>query len=184
MEPIEFNNRNNPDLKKQLTFLIKREFYVTYYRGIKFSYYLIGATLILLGVLQFTPSDDLIVLKSMSIISLTLTWACTLIYLLIILIKWFKRYLWRNKSIVAANKQDVVYKLYFNEEKIFFEGPTYKTEMSWDHYTYWTENNNSIFIFPANNLYDCVYYSVSDLGVNNYILFKNIAALKLKRLSE
>ena len=184
MNPIEFKNKNNPDYEAQLSYLIKREFHVTYYRIRRYPYFLLGATVILLGLLQFTEPDNFIVLKSVSIALLTIVWLCSLIYLTAILIKWVKRNLWKKKSIAFAQKNESTYTLYFDEEKISFSGPNYKTELAWEYYQYWTEKNNSIFIFPPGSLYNAIYYSIVDLGVDNYKLLKDIASSKLTELSK
>jgi hypothetical protein len=184
MEPIEFINRENPDYENQLTYLIKREFFVTYHKLRKFTYYLIGATLIAFGIILFTPSNSLITIKALSILLLSLIWLITILFAIPILLKWYKRYKWKMNSIAFAKNDDHSYKLYFNEEKISFETTKYKTELSWDYYTYWIEHKNSIFIFPKSNIYEAVYYSASDLGAENYLYLKNIASTKLIRLDE
>ena len=183
MIQIEFTNRSNPDYKTQLSFLIKKEFYVTYYKFRKYPYFLIGATIILLGLLQFTGVNNFITLKSVSIFVLIISWIFAIIYITTILIKWFKRQLWKQKSIAFSLKPNLGYIFYFDEEKIAFTTPTYKTEFVWEYYKYWVENNNSIFIFPPNSIYDAVYFSTADLGNENYKQLKEIASSKLINLS-
>ena len=184
MEPIEFSNSNNPDHEAQLTYLIKREFYVTYYRLRKYPYYLIAITIIILALLQFTPSDNLIILKSVSIVMLILVWFFTLIFLTTVLIKWYRRNQWKKECLKLTTQKDAIYSFYFDEEKLQFHHATYKTELNWDYYKYWSENKESIFIFPATNIYEAIYYSVSDLGIENYSLLKGIVSSKLTKLSE
>lgn len=154
------------------------------YQGVKkLPIYLIAITIVILGLFIFTPPDSLITFKAVSSIMLALAWACALLFAALILYKWYKRYKWKKKSVELANNADECYKFYFTEERIFFEGPKYKTEFTWDHYTYWIENNNTIFIFPGSNLYEALYFSVRDLGLENYCKFKSIASSKLEQLS-
>ena len=182
MEPIEFSNQENPDYEAQLNYLIRREFYVTYHKIRKFPYYLIGITLFFFGIIIFTPSNSLITLKVISISMLSLAWVFTILFVIPILFKWYKRYKWKKDSLAFAKRGGVSYKLSFDKEKISFETQTYKTEFSWDYYTYWTENKNSIYIFSKSNLYEALYYSELDLGAENYLELKKIASDKLTRL--
>jgi len=182
MEPIELNNRSNPEHEAQISFLIKREFYVSYYKLRKLPYYLIGSTIAVFVLLLSTSPDRFIVLKSMSIVSIFAGWAGALGLLVILMIKWWKKYLWKKKIVALARGTDKSSKFYFDEEKIVFEGATFKTEVAWNHYMYWTENRNSLFIFPPNNIYDALAFSISELGTVNFLKLKNYASSKLEEL--
>jgi hypothetical protein len=182
MEQIDFRNRDNPDYEAQLNYLIQREFFVEYYGYRKFLYYLIGITLIIIGIFQFTSPDIFLTIKAIFFVMISLSWLITILFALSILFKWLKRRKWKLSSIEFSKNNDLNYKLSFDQEKILIEAPTYKMEFSWEYYSYWAENKNSIFIFPCSNLYDALYYSKSDLGEENYLEFKNIATTKLIRL--
>ena len=184
MEPIEFKNRENPDYEAQLTYLIKREFLITYNRYRKLPFYLIGASIFVLGIFLLTPSNNLITLKVMLFVFLPLTWIVAILFTFPIFLKLLNRYKWKKKLIALPKNETIGYKLYFDHEIISFKTPTYKTEFSWDYYTYWIENKNSIYIFPQSNLYEALYYSESDLGIEIYLEFKSIAATKLIKLDD
>ena len=182
METLEIKIRESIDYEAQLTFLIKRDFFVTFYKFKYISYYLNGVTLILLGIILFTPHDSLLSLKAVSILMLSFFWICYLVYSITIIYKWYNRNKWKRESITLAKKDESSYKFYFDNEKLSFETSTYKTELTWDYYTYWIENKNSIFLFTKSNIYEALYYSESDLGKTNYLELKNIASEKLEKL--
>lgn len=120
----------------------------------------------------------------MLFVFLALTWIIAILFTFPIFLKLLNRYKWKKKSIALAKNETIGYKLYFDQEIISFETPTYKTELSWDYYTYWIENKNSIYIFPKSNLYEALYYSESDLGIEIYLEFKSFAATKLIKLDD
>ncbi len=183
MEPIDFSNKENPDFEDQLAYLIKREFYVSYHKYRKLPYYLIGATLVSLGII-LEPSNNLLTLKAMLTIFLALVWMCAILFAIPVIIKWVNRYTWKRDAVLESKNSFADYRFSFDQEKIYFDSPTFKSETSWDHYCYWIENKNSIFIIPKSSLYDALYYSVSDLGVENYSAFKSIASAKLIKLDK
>lgn len=76
------------------------------------------------------------------------------------------------------------YKIWFDSEKIVFESNTYRSELAWDHYKFWMENRNSIFIFPKDSIFEAIYYSKADLGEENYQTLKAIVTEKLTKLDE
>ena len=184
MITINFKNKDNPDYESQLTYLIRREFYVRYYKFLRPTLYLIASTLILFGLIAFTPSQSAIILKVIFIALISLIWFVALLFGTLIVFKWLNRYKWKRDSMEASKKNDSNFTLSFDTEKIYFEAETYKIETSWDYYAYWTENKKSIFLFPRDNLYGALFYSEKDLGRTNYAELKSIAAAKLERLED
>ncbi len=184
VEPIQFTNRENPDLKDQLTFLIKREFYVRYAKLRKVPLYLAGITLAVIAIYVFTPTNSLITLKAITLVLLGLAWGISVLVSVFILIKWIKRNRWKNKMLEWASQNSNNYTFYFDQDVLKFEMETFKSEISWAHYIYWAENKNSIFIFPESNLYDSIYYSESELGTENYQELKRLASSKLINLGK
>lgn len=182
MEFIEINTAT-PELKDQLSFLIKREFYVTYYKYKKLPYYLLGFTVLLVGLLLFTNQDDFIVPKVMLLIFIAIGWVVSMIFLFTILIKLYNRNIWMKKAIKEIFKNNTKFQLAFNDEGISFITDTWNSNTKWETYKYYAEYKNSIFIIPANDLYASSFHSKNDLGIDNYERLKAIVSSKLIPIS-
>ena len=184
MELIDLN-RVTPDLNAQLAFLIKREFYVTYYKYRKLPYLLIGLVIIFIIALFLPDNDYTVGLKTVTITILLILVLFSILLGLNFLIKKQKRDRWKQSVIqkFLQDDKDKPFKFGFNDDNLFFETETYKSEIKWDYYKYWTESDNSIFIFPSNNIYEAIYYSNSEIGQDNYDKLKQLASIKLKPLT-
>jgi hypothetical protein len=177
-------NRSAADLKQQLDFLIKREFFVKYFGYKKIGIYFICATLAVLALLILTDSNDLVTLKVLSICFAAVAWLVGLGILLMIIIKRQKRLIWRNAAIKSILVNEFIAQMAFDEEKLIFITETYKTEVKWDYYKFYAEYKNSIFFIPEKNLYEALYFSPGDIGQANFNQLKNIAKMRLKLLEE
>lgn len=144
---------------------------------------LCGMTIAVLGLLTLTENDRLISYKAVFSVLTSLLWAVALLYFLTIFIRRFKRQRWRNKAVAATFCNDFSYYLFFDAEKISYSTSTYKTDLSWEYYKYWSEDKNSIYIF-SESTYEGLYYSHRELGIENYERLKDIVALKLISLDK
>jgi hypothetical protein len=183
MITINFKSRENPDYEAQLSYLIRREFYVSYNRFARPTFYLIGITVILFSLIQFASGTlGSVIVVFIALISLV--WIIAIWFGFTVLFKWIKRYKWKKDCIKAAENANTNFTFSFDKEKICFESSIYKTEISWDYYSYWTEHKKSIFLFEESNIYDALYYSERDLGYSNYAELKLIVAEKLQKLED
>lgn len=184
MQKIECNAKNNPDHKAQLSFLIRREFYLKYYIYRKIPLYLLAITLAAFAFLSFTNSNSFIALKAIVITLISLMWVIAVLLVIPIVYKWINRQAWKQNVLKNGKNNPGVYKISFDYEKIVFESETSRTELNWEYYKYWLENGNSLFIFPKDSLYDAICYSKSDLGEENYNSLKAIVTEKLTKLDK
>lgn len=178
MESIQINIIKE-DLKTQLTFLIRKEFKLTYYRYRKIPYYLLAWTLIIIAISIFTSTETFVVFKAVSLTITALLWVVGLVFLAAILIKRIKRIKWRDNYIKDFDRNTKSFSIAFDEEKITFITETFKSDINWEYYKYYSEDKNSIYIFPERNVYDAIYFSKNELGANNYEILKNIVKTKL-----
>lgn len=167
-----------------MDFLIKREFFVKYFGYKKIGIYFICGTLAVLALLILTDSNDLVTLKVLSICFATIAWLVGLVILLMIIIRRQKRLVWRNAAVKSILVKEFIAQMAFDEDKLIFITETYKTEVKWDYYKFYTEYKNSIFFIPEKNLYEALYFSPGDIGQSNFDQLKNIAKMRLKLLDE
>ena len=179
---VALNNNTNKDLDTQLSFLIKREMYVTYFNVRKYPYFLVGFTAILMLSLYLINSKDYFSFKSFFIVLVALGWLFFIVLFLSFLIKYLKRLLWKKKTLKYKLASNQVINFYFDESKIIFEEESYKTELDWNYYTYWIENKNSIFLFTESSIFESICFSKLELGEKNYLKFKSIALERLELL--
>jgi hypothetical protein len=179
MQPIKMSH-NSPDLESQLSFLIKREFFVRYNRYKRPAYYLLG-WIIFLILFSYLTGENLIVLKG---VLLTVT-AIALIpaagFAAIIFFRLLKRNTWKRTTVLTALKSDKITWITFDDDQISFSSETYTTHVKWDHYKYYREYNNSLFIF-SNSLYETLACSRSEFGEQEYESLKIIVSKKLAPL--
>lgn len=178
MEPIELT-RFTPNLDDQLSFLIKREMYVRYHNYRKMVY-VVGISLLLVIVLLFLPdTKSIIELKVISIVIFSMLLLFSAILLFGFLVTRQKRNNWKRKAVQGFSPESNLFKFCFDEEKLLFETGSYKSEIKWDYYKYWAENKDSLFIFPERSIYEAIYYSKTELGIDNYDNLKRIVGSKL-----
>ncbi len=183
MEPILIN-RTATDLKKQIDFLIKREFLGTYYGYKRDLIYFICWTLSVFALSTLTDNNNLVTLKVVLICLTAIAWLVGLVILIVIVIKRQKRITWRNSSIKSFLSKAVACHMTFDEEKLSFVTDSYKTEIKWDYYKFYSEHKKSIFFIPEDSLYEALYFSPADIGQDNFDQLRNIAKSRLRLLDE
>lgn len=55
----------------------------------------------------------------------------------------------------------------------------YKSEIQWSYYKYYAENKSSVYLICGRSLYDAIYFSPDDIGLDNFERLKEMAKLKL-----
>ncbi len=181
MQPIRIN-KNRPELKEQLDFLIKQEFRLVYRNYRNFPYYLIGWTFLTILLTLLPDTKFLITLKAVMIFLTGLLWICSLLFLLTIIFRKYKRIAWRDTMIQYCSQNDTEAFMSFDNEKISFVTNTYKTELNWDYYANYAFDKDSIFIIPSRNIYEALYYSQTEIGVDNFEALKTLATEKLNQM--
>jgi hypothetical protein len=181
MEPILIN-RTATDIKQQFDFLIKRELFVTYYGYKEILVYFIGWTVAVFGLSTLTNTNVLITLKAILISLTAVVWMIALVIIVAISIKRQKRIRWRDRTIKSFLSKDIKIQMAFDNEKLTFITDTYKTEIKWDYYKFYTEYRNSMFFIPKDNLYEAIGISPSEIGQINFNELREIAKLKLELL--
>lgn len=181
MEPILIN-RTATDLKQQIDFLIKREFFITFNDYKKLFIYFLAWTLAVFGLSTLTDTDLLITLKVVLICLTAIAWLVALAVFGAIIIRRQRRIRWRNTTIKSVLGKDEKVHMTFDNEKLTFITDTYKTEIKWDYYNFYTECMDSMFFIPKENLYEATCFSPSEIGLINFNELRDIAKSKLKLL--
>jgi hypothetical protein len=178
MTPIELN-KATPELNRQLDFLIKQEFRISYFKYRHISLYLLVITILLVALLIFTDFTTLITLKAVSTVIISMLWTIAFIIGLTILFKKYKRNIWKRKTLKATFSNDIKFKFSFDDKELHFVTDSYKTDIKWNYYKYYAVDKDSIFIFNKANIYDAIYYSKNELGNKHFDDLKQICATNL-----
>lgn len=181
MKPLELP-RATADLNDQLSFLINREMYVRYY-GYRRLMYMVAAFLFLFIESQFlTDTETVVTAKVATKAILSMLVAFLAVMFLVFLITKRKRQLWKIRTIRKLAQVNNAIKFYFDDKRLLFKTESHTSEIKWEYYKYWVENKDSLFIFPEKNIYEAIYYSKAELGIDNYDNLKRIAGNKLEVL--
>lgn len=181
MKPLELP-RATSDLNDQLSFLIKREMYVRYARYRRLIY-IVAACLFLFIESQFlTETESVAFAKYVTVSMLSMLLFYLVVLFFIFLITKQKRNQWKIRTIRKLSHVNNAIKFYFDDKRLLFKTESHTSEIRWEYYKYWVENKDSLFIFPEKNLYEAIYYSKAELGVDNYDNLKRIAGSKLASL--
>jgi len=123
-------------------------------------------------------------LKVVLIYLTAIAWLVALAVIVAIIIKRQKRIRWRDTTIKSVLGKDEKIHMTFDNEKLTFITDTYKTEIKWDYYKFYTEYKDSIFFIPKDNLYQSISFSFSEIGQNYFNDLIDIAKSKLKPLDD
>jgi hypothetical protein len=178
MEPL-LVKMTKEESRRQLNFLIRKEFRLSYSSYLKPFYYIVAFSLLILLLSLLTSSEALITFKGVSIFFSLLVWAAILIFVLIIVIKIIKRIVWRNEAIKVVFRKGVSCRISFDAEKLTLITDSYKSEMAWTYYKYYDEDEISIYIIPETSLYHTVSFSTIEIGEENLAKLKEIVKEKL-----
>ncbi|MDH7460741.1 hypothetical protein QEG73_05605 [Chitinophagaceae bacterium 26-R-25] len=181
MKPLELP-RATPDLNDQLSFLIDREMYVRYSRYRRLIY-MVAAFLFLFIESQFLTDTQTVVqakVATTAILSMLVVFLVLMFFSFLVTKQ--KRKLWKIRTIRKLSQVNNAIKFYFDDKRLLFKTESHTSEIKWEYYKYWVENKDSLFIFPEKNLYEAIYYSKAELGMDNYDNLKRIAGSKLEVL--
>jgi hypothetical protein len=181
MEPF-LVNMTKPESKRQLNFLIRKEFKSKYWGWRKPFYYLIGVTSSILVFATLTPSEIWVTLKAVSIFLIGIVWVAVLVFFGVIVIRWFRMIRWRNRYIETAFKSDTEYLLAFDDDKLIFSTPKYRSEVNWSYYRYYAEDEITVYIIPEANIYQTISLSSLEIDKEYFDLLKKTVKLKLTPL--
>lgn len=67
----------------------------------------------------------------------------------------------------------------FDDDKLTFTTPIYKSEVNWSFYKYYAEDEITIYIMTESNFYETVSFSSSEIGPEYFNLLKEIVKSKL-----
>lgn len=175
-------NYYRPELKSQLDYLIKLEFKITYGKYLKPLYYLISFSALFALLLLFTDSSFLTSFKAVFTILIAINWAVVCIMIVAIAYKIYRRNKWRNETIEYFSKNDTSAYISFDDEIFTAKTNHYNTEIKWSYFSYYAINKDCIFIIPSDNIYSSLYYSMNEIGIENFELLKKIVMDKLQLL--
>jgi amino acid transporter len=178
MEFIQLTQTTS-ELNNQLTFLIRREFYVKYNKYRKRFFIMAGLILLVLALLTFTEADSFITAKAVSSVIAAVMLLILLFFSVIVLVKWHKKNRWKRRYVKEAFVKTTIFQFAFDEEKLYFVSENYSMNFKWDYYKYYAINKNSIFIFTEKNIYEAVCFSQNEIGIDNYDRLNKIASEKL-----
>jgi hypothetical protein len=181
MEYFEMT-KNKVDTSNQLDFLINLEFKNVFRKCRHYATWLIGLTFLYILILVFSDSEKYLPLKGVSTIMLTLGWICASTYLAIPFTKYLSRKKWK-RSTISAYQAEKSTELRFDNDSISYRTNKYNTELKWEYFNFFKEHKNSIFIFDNVSIYNALYFSENELGIDNYAKLKTIVIGKLTPLS-
>jgi len=183
VEKIEILNTKS-DLNRQFMFLRSLEYNI-YYKGLHkgIAICLIGLTTLFIGLL-FIPDNDLIIkIKAVASILFLLSLIAAFIYLCWFLIQKGKKDLSIKKMINNGLLPENKYSLSFDDQKLIFINKKVKSELSWDYYTFYSEDQHSIYLFPKGvSIYACTSFSENEIGQEAIEKLKKIAKEKLEKI--
>jgi hypothetical protein len=178
LELITINKTHN-ELGHQLEFLIRKEFSIAYKKYLSYPVFLIVWTILFGLLLHFTDDNNFITLKVITLIFTAVFWFISLIIFTIIAIQFFKRKIWKRKSINAELLNNSIYEIGFDEEKIYYRTDGVSSEIPWGYFKFYAIKNTHLFLISADNLYESSCVSQSEIGADNFDALTSIAFTKL-----
>jgi hypothetical protein len=183
MEPIQIN-RTREDLEQQYDYVKRIENSLNWRRH-KFLIIWIGVlTILVLLVLDFTPPDSLLVLKSVSFIILILVWSLLTVYTIWFFSRIYKRNLGIKNLIENTLKDGRSYSLSFDEEKVHILSEDFKLELTWKFFKGYLTNSSTVFLFSSNSLFSFHSFSVFEIGEENLNALRNLARARLPLMKD
>ncbi|MGG9962815.1 hypothetical protein [Ferruginibacter sp. SUN106] len=172
-------NKKIEEYSKQLDFLIRLEFRITYSPIRRLPLYLLIWVLLILGLIFFTGSESFITLK---VVGISLTFIVVPAGVLIavpIVWKYYKRKQWKRKSIKCELADNTEHQMAFDKEKLFFSTSKDQYEIEWKVFGFYALYKRSIFLIPADNIYSATCISELEIGAETFNHLKAIAEEKL-----
>jgi hypothetical protein len=183
VEPIQLT-KATPEFSDQLSFLISLEFKAVYKKHIKTVYYFLSWTVFFVLLWTLTDGNDFVTLKAVLTVLTILIWSAAIIFILTVLFRYYKRISWRNNAVKDAFNNKIQFKFSFDGERIYYASNDQRWDLSWSYYKYWCEKEDSVYIFKESNIYEALYYSKFELGLDIYNQLKEIASDRLISLDK
>lgn len=138
--------------------------------------------LITASVWIFTDTDTLVVFKGVSFIITPLILAIALGYFV-----WFayqsKAWKWCKSAAKLAIDRGEEETIRFSEKGLLVEAKNYRTEVQWDYFKYFDEDESTLYLFTADgSLYSCWSFSEKEIGNEEVTQLKVLASTKLQKL--
>ena len=183
MQPIQVN-KTSKDLNDQFVYFIRRGHLLKLRSFKRFIISLLVLTIIVLALSLHTDNDKFIELKAVLIGLTTISWICTLIYLPTIFISRYKKLRTIDRYINSLDKNQLNYSITFDNDKISFITDEATLDIDWVHYQYYSEYNNSLYVFSETKPSDSLYYSKNEIGEINYNQLKAFVTSKIPELKK
>jgi hypothetical protein len=139
-------------------------------------------TILFISLLLFTNVNNFITLKVITIIFTAIFWFISLIIFTIIAIQFFKRKIWKRKSINAELLNKSTYEMGFDDERLYYLIDNISSEILWEHFKFYAVKKTHLFLIPAHNLYESACVSQSEIGADNFDKLKSLVVIKLTLL--
>ncbi len=178
LELITINKTHN-ELRHQLEFLIRKEFSITYKKYFSYPVFLIIWTILFISLLLFTGVNNFITLKAITTILTIIFWLFSLIIFTVITIQYFKREIWKRKSVKIELLNKAQCEFGFDDEKLYYTNGNFSSDISWEHFKFYAIKKTHLFLIPAHNIYESACVSESEIGVANFKKLKAIVCHKL-----
>jgi Ca2+/Na+ antiporter len=166
-------------LYKQWHFLEKRNFYF-------FDKFLRkGALLILSGAIAYfmllflSPINDYIIVKGMLTVLLILACITLVVIFFIFLVKKYRYKKNVNSYLEPVTPEQLNYEVEMDDEEIKIVTTNTSFEFFWSSYSAYGIGNNTIYVFNTSKPLETLYWSIEEMGNENYQFLKDILDRKL-----
>lgn len=183
MQPIPIN-RTKEDLARQAAFLIRLSNHAQWHEHKRALLYLLGFTMLLVFCFVFTGSNQLIALKGVASVLMTIFWIIAIVYALFFFSKRYRAHQAMRSVFENSLQQPIKEYLSFNEDNITISSSEFSSELKWSYYTNYLEDDSTLYLFKAGTPYTVVCFSVVEIGEEPLLVLKQIARNKLEKLTE
>ncbi len=172
-------NRTREGLKKQITYVINREFGERVRKNKNFIFILVIMTAALIGLMMYTNKNSLPAVKEYGVPIILLLWMAVIIFSLAHFLNWLGKLKWRNKSIEAFMQDGSTALMEYDADKMVYTSGEYRVEIAWDQYKYFAEAEGCMYFIPEKKPFETMYFSTQDIGPVQYEKLKSLAKDKL-----
>jgi len=148
------------------------------------AYYILGWTVFIALLWLLADSNDFLSIKAVLTVLTAIIWSAVVFFVITLLVRYYKRISWRNNAVKEAVNKRIIFTFSFDAERIYYSAGEQRWDLSWSYYKYWCEDKDSIYIFKESNIYEALYYSKNELGLDIYNHLKEIANDRLIKLDK
>lgn len=175
-------NRTRESLKKQITYVINREFGERIRKNKTFFLFLVAATAGFLALMFLTDKNSFTSFKEIGTAFIMFLWMAIFIFSLAHFLNWVGKLRWRNRSVEAFMQDGSQAFMEYDEEKMVYTSGDYRTEIGWAEYTYFSEAGGCMYFIPEKKPFETMYFSTEDIGPEQYEKLKAFAKTKLETI--